>query len=102
LVDGIRRDIVQVGGAKGDVAEQGVVEEDAGLLDQGDILAQPVEVEGGDGVAIDGDASGPGLVEAHEEVAQGALSGAAFANDEGELAGLKPQSGGLEDDIGWV
>jgi hypothetical protein len=30
---------------KGDVLEEAVVEEGAGLLDQGDVSAEPVEVE---------------------------------------------------------
>jgi hypothetical protein len=73
--------------AEGNISEESVVEEHTGLLNESDILADPLLVEDLHRLAINLDISGKGLIKVGNEVADCALPRTTFANDESNFSG---------------
>ena len=65
----------------GDVFGDGGVEEEDVLADEGEVQAEVGEAGEVDGEIVDEDLAGGGIVEAEEEVEEGAFAGAAFAGE---------------------
>src|SRR5207302_9218308 len=68
-----------VGVAVADVVEDAVVEQERLLLHEGEVAAEAVAGDGAEVAAVEGDGAGGGVVEAQEQVEDGALAGAAGA-----------------------
>ena len=60
---------------KSNIREKGLVEENTLLLDQGDVVAEPTNVEGLYGIAINVNLTRAYIIIQHEQVANRALAG---------------------------
>jgi len=81
--------IVRVQCTKGDVLEKAVAKNGTGLLNQGNVLAKPVNIEACNGSVVYRDLPGVGFVETRKEAAQRALPGATSANHKCKSPWLK-------------
>lgn len=73
--------------SKGDVREESLIEENAGLLDESDVLADPLLVNDPHGLAINLDVTRQGLVKVGDEVSNRALSRTALPDEKCDVSG---------------
>ena len=70
-----------VGAAEGDVLADGVGEEEGLLRDEADVVAESATREVADGLTVDEDGSGSGVVEARDQADERGFAGAGGADD---------------------
>ena len=83
--------------AEGDVFADGVAEEECLLRDEADVPAQRVEREFADGVAVDEDGAGLGVVDPRDQIDERRFAGAGGADDGQAGAGGNAQVDVFED-----
>ncbi len=86
-----------VGPGEAEVVEDGAVEEEVVLADDGHLGAEGLEGEGLDGVAVEEDEAALAVVEARDEVDEGGLAGAGVSDEGDGLAGLGGEGEVVED-----
>ena len=85
--------------SKGDVLEDRLVKEHALLLDEGNIVAEPVDVERLYGVSVYQYYSRAAAVESHQKICQRAFSRAAPSNNESRLSRRKVKAGAFQSEL---
>ena len=88
--------------AVGDVGADGVVEEEGELRDDGDLRAQRAQRVVADVDAVDRDPPLGHVVEARDQIGEGALAAAAHADERDDLAGLDREVDVLQHGLGAV
>ena len=79
------------------VFEDGLIEEYTLLLDQSDVVTQPVGVQSGYRISVNGDFARSWRVELHEQVPKRTLPGSTLADHEGSFTSREEECCVVED-----